>query len=71
MNYFTDLQEIEAAVRNEIEGPGQLLGYRAMHKNIREQHQLAVPRDSMYDVMTMVNPERLERCGNVGRNKQR
>jgi hypothetical protein len=71
VNYGTDLQEIEAAVRDEIEGPGQLLGYRAMHKKIREQHQLAVPRDLVYDVMTMVDPEGLERRGNVGRKKRR
>ena len=34
INYETD----------ENDGPGQLLGYRALHKKLREQHGLAVPR---------------------------
>ena len=28
----TDIKEVKKAVREEVEGPGQLLGYRAMHK---------------------------------------
>ena len=46
-----DLQEVENAVPNEIEGPGQLLGYRAMHKKLREVHNVAVPRGLVHDVM--------------------
>ena len=60
-NYDTDLQAVGTAVREEIEGPGQLLGYRSMHKKLREQHNLAVPRGLVYDVMTLVDPEGLER----------
>ena len=70
IKYDTDFQEVEAAVREETNGPGQLLGYRAMHKKIREQHQLAVPRDLVYDVMTLVDPEGLERRANVGKKKR-
>ena len=69
-NYDTDLQAVETAVREEIEGPGQLLGYRSMHKKLREQHNLAVPRGLVYDVMTLVDPEGLERRSNVGRKKR-
>ena len=57
IKYDTDIEEVETAVREEIEGPGQLLGYRAMHKKLREQHNLAVPRDLVHDVMGLVNPE--------------
>jgi hypothetical protein len=54
-------------------GPGQLLGYRAMQRKIREQHQLPVPRiiNLVYDVMTMVDPAGLERRGHVGKKKIR
>ena len=54
-----------------MEGPGQLLGYRAMQRNIREQHQLPVPRNLVYDVMTMVDAEGMKRRGNVGKKKKR
>jgi hypothetical protein len=32
-----------------------ILGYRAMQRKIREQHQLPVTRNIVYDVMTMVD----------------
>jgi hypothetical protein len=70
INYDADIDEVEAAVREETNGPGQLLGYRAMHRKIREQHNLAVPRDLVYDMMTLVDPEGLERHGNVGKRKR-
>ena len=68
--YNIDLQEVENAVRNEIEGPGQLLGYRAMQKKLREVHNLAVPRGLVHDVMGMVDPDGLECRGNVGQKKR-
>ena len=71
IKYDTDIEEVETAVREEIEGPGQLLGYRAMHKKLREQHNLAVPRDLVHDVMGLVNPEGLQRRGDVGKKKRR
>ena len=71
IKYNTDIEEVETAVREEIEGPGQLLGYRAMHKKLREQHNLAVPRDLVHDVMGLVDPEGLQRRGDVGKKKRR
>ena len=71
IRYDTDVEDVENAVREEMEGPGQLLGYRAMHHKIREQHQLHVPRNLVHDVMTLVDPEGLERRGNVGIKKRR
>ena len=71
IKYDTDIAEVETAVREEIEGPGQLLGYRAMHKKLREQHNLAVPRDLVHDVMGLVDPEGLQRRGDVGKKKRR
>ena len=71
VRYDTSIVDVEDAVREEMEGPGQLLGYRAMHHKIREQHHLCVPRNLVYDVMTLVDPEGLERRGNVGMKKRR
>ena len=39
VRYDTDIEEVENAVREEMEGPGQLLGCRAMQRKVREQHQ--------------------------------
>ena len=69
-NYDVDVAQVEEAVRKEIDGPGRLLGYRAMHKKVREIHQLNVPRTLVYNVMTEVNPEGLEARGNVGRPRR-
>ena len=71
IKYNTDIEEVETAVREEMEGPGQLLGYRAMHKKLREQHNLAVSRDLVHDVMGLVDPEGLQRRGDVGKKKRR
>ena len=34
IDYDTDLEAVETAVREETEGPGQLLGYRSIHKKL-------------------------------------
>ena len=44
INYETTVDEVVAASNTENDCPGQLLGYRALHKKLREQHGLAVPR---------------------------
>lgn len=36
VRYDIDIEEVESAVREEMEGPGQLLGYRAMQRKVRE-----------------------------------
>ena len=71
IRYDTDIDVVTDAVSKELEGPGQLLGYRAVHKKVREQHNLAVPRNLVYDVMGVVDPEGLERRGNIGKKKRR
>ena len=69
-NYEVDVAQVEDAVRKETDGPGRLLGYRAMHKKVREIHKLNVPRNLVYDVMTEINPEGLEARGNVGKPRR-
>ena len=44
--FFTDkevsVNQVKEAVEKEIQGPGQLLGYRAMNNKIRQVHGLNV-----------------------------
>lgn len=70
INYEVDVGEVEDTVRKEMDGPGRLLGYRALHKKLREVHELNVPRSLVYAMMKQVNPEGLEERGNVGRSKR-
>ena len=48
------------AVEDELRGPGKFLGYRAMHKKIRQQCHLRVPRDVVRAAMYDIDPEGLE-----------
>ena len=69
IDYETDLKVVEMAVKEGINGGGQLLGYRSMNRKLREHHQLAVPRGLVDDVMTKFDPEGLESRGKVGQKK--
>ena len=68
INFETTVDEVVAAFNTKNDGPGQLFGYRSMHKNLREHHGLAVPRGVVYDVITM--PEGLEHRKNVGKKER-
>ena len=69
IDYDTDLGSIEQAVRQEVDGPGRLLGYRALHKKLREVHGLMVLRNMVYTMMEEVDPSGLEERGGVGQSK--
>ena len=57
------VEEVTSAVRKELDGPGKLLGYRAMHNKIRQEYLLNVPRNLVHAVMFELDPEGLEsRC---------
>ena len=52
MRYFNifyhsnvSLNAVKEAVKGNLNGPGKLLGYRAMHLKIRQQNGLNVTRD--------------------------
>ena len=57
-------------MREEMTGPGNLLGYRAMTKKIREIHGQKVPRNLVYAMMEHVDPSGLEERGGVGQPKR-
>eukprot|EP00794_Sanderia_malayensis_P001735 gene1735-1932_t len=43
--------EIRKAVKEELSGPGALLGYRAMTQKIRQEYHLKAPRDLVHGIM--------------------
>eukprot|EP00794_Sanderia_malayensis_P013104 gene13104-14448_t len=53
MTRYVSIEAIKTVVAEELEGPGKLLGYRAMHKQIRQKHGILAPRDVVYDVIMM------------------
>ena len=52
-----------------LNGPGKLLGYRAMQNKIRQKHELKVPRELAYAVMYDLDPEGLEGRAPMERRK--
>ena len=54
------IQEVYDAVEDELKGPGQLLGYRAMHQKLKQMRHLNVPRDLVYAIMTDLDWERMQ-----------
>ena len=71
-DYSVDIDDVHVreAVEEEMNGPGSLLGYRALHQKIREVHGLSVPRNLVYAMMAEVNPQGLEERGGVGKPKR-
>ena len=73
--FYTDrnvtVDEVKEAVGKELQGPGQLLGYRALHQKIRQEHLLNVPRDLVYAVMQELDPEGLESRAVGVKNKKK
>lgn len=60
INYDTPLAAIAGAVKKELDGPGKLLGYRAMNQKLRMEHDIQVPRHLVYNMMADLDPEGLE-----------
>ena len=63
INYIDEnvsVDQVRDAVARELRGPGKLLGYRAMYRNVRQEHGLNVPRDLVHAVMYELDPEGLE-----------
>ena len=65
--HFSDtrisFEEVKEAIKNELDGPGCLLGYRAMQNMLRQEYKLNVPRDLVHDVLFDLDPDGLAaRC---------
>lgn len=50
------IDDAREAVRKELEGPGKLLGYRAMTQKIRQKYKMKVPRDLVHNLMFDIDP---------------
>ncbi len=70
IDHQVNLDDVRQAVEKEVQGPGRLLGYRALHRKIREIHNLNVPRNLVYAMMEEVDPEGLQERSGVGRRKR-
>ena len=64
------MEEVKDKVKKELDGPGRRLGYRAMHKKVRQEYSLHVTRDAGYNVMYDLDPEGLEARGGIGAKKR-
>ena len=49
------------AVRKELNGPGAMLGYRAMTQKMRQKYELKVPRALVHNLMFELDPDGLAR----------
>ena len=58
-----ELNCLEEAVHEEMKGPGNLLGYRVLHRKVPEIHELNVPRNLVYAIMNEVDLSGLEARG--------
>ena len=63
------VDEVRAAVQKELDGPGKLLGYRAMYHKVRQEHELNVPRDLVHAMMYELDPDGLTARG-LGEKKK-
>lgn len=64
------VDDVKEAVKKELDGPGQLLGYRAMQRKVRQEHGLNVPRAVVYAAMCQLDPDGLD-ARRVGQKKKK
>ena len=64
-------EDLRTAIQKELDGPGKLLGYRAMMNKIRQEHNLKVPRRIVHDMLYDLDAEGLEERRYSNRNKPR
>ena len=57
-------------MKNELDGPGCLLGYRVMQNRLKQEYKLSVPRDMVHDVMFDLDPDGLAARCRTKRNKK-
>ena len=64
------VEEVRAAVSKELEGPGKLIGYRAMYHKIRQEHNLNAPRNLVHALMYDLDSEGLEARFPMGKKRR-
>ena len=58
--YDTSLETVQAAAQKGLNGPGNLLGYRALNQKLKMQHEVQVPRNLVHKMLQNEDPEQLE-----------
>ena len=71
IDYQMDVDTVRAVVQNEVCGPGQLLGYRAMNQKRRCEHGIKVPCSLVYNVMMEMDPEGQAQRSLIKKRKRR
>ena len=56
----SDVGDVLHAVMHELNGSGSIVGYRAMHQRIRNNHGLVVTRETVRHVLRVVDPDGVE-----------
>lgn len=72
IGYDTPLETIENVIAEELDGPGSLLGVRAMTKKLRMHHGINVPLNLVNAAILEADPEGLEdrRPGNKRKKRE-
>ena len=60
------MEQAKGVVQRELDRPSQLLGYQAMQKKVRQEHNLNIQTDLVHAVMFELHPEGLEQGRVVG-----
>jgi hypothetical protein len=60
IDYATSVEAVSAVVSQELNGPGKLLGYRALNQKLRTVHNVKVPRHLVHHVLAELDPDGLE-----------
>ena len=69
IKYDTPVEDVRNAVSEELEGPGRVLGVRAMTKKLCMVHDIQVPRDLVNDLNADALKER-QPCTSKGKRKR-
>ena len=56
---YAPMETLNSAIRTELNGSGQLLGYRAMWQTLQQTHSLTVRRDNVMQALRFLNPDRV------------
>ena len=55
-----DLSDVERLIRNELDGPGNICGYRGMWHTLRVKYGLYIPRGEVASLLRRLDPAGVE-----------
>jgi hypothetical protein len=56
----SNVGDVLDAVMQELNGSGSIIGYRAMHQRLRNNYGLVVTRETVRQVLSVVDPDGVE-----------